>query len=352
MADGNRTENATPRRLFKARQEGNVPRSRELSAALVLMTVVLYLWWGPQNWIAGWHIAPFVRLLETGARGDLYGPHANSHLGHLASLRMGRASPGSNLDGSGGRELWTGRIRDFAGALDSQTGTAESPSRTWKALFAFGAIQGLLKSLIPMSFVLYFGASLLFRECDPCPSDVTYGNQLFLDLHAHAGVRNRGWKAALVFSLWAGFDALLSYFNYGQQHRMTQQEVREDFKETEGHPAIRGRIRRLQRDMRRRRMMRDVSRATVVVTNPTEFAVALEYKPETMAAPVVVAKGRNFDPLRNRLSGRRAGSGYRWWRTYLSLRRSAALRKLASQFLPNCTLQSRKSWPSSIEVRD
>jgi flagellar biosynthetic protein FlhB len=70
--------------------------------------------------------------------------------------------------------------------------------------------------------------------------------------------------------------------------------VREDFKEMEGHPAIRGRIRRLQREMRRRRMLRDVARATVVVTNPNEYAVALEYKPETMAAPVVVAKGRNL----------------------------------------------------------
>jgi flagellar biosynthetic protein FlhB len=75
---------------------------------------------------------------------------------------------------------------------------------------------------------------------------------------------------------------------------MTRQEVREDFKEMEGHPAIRGRIRRLQREMRRRRMLRDVARATVVVTNPNEYAVALEYKPETMAAPVVVAKGRNL----------------------------------------------------------
>jgi flagellar biosynthetic protein FlhB len=75
---------------------------------------------------------------------------------------------------------------------------------------------------------------------------------------------------------------------------MTREEVREDFKETEGHPAIRARIRRLQREMRRRRMLRDVARATVVVTNPNEFAVALEYKPESMGAPVVVAKGRNL----------------------------------------------------------
>jgi flagellar biosynthetic protein FlhB len=102
------------------------------------------------------------------------------------------------------------------------------------------------------------------------------------------------WKGALVFALWSGVDLLFARLNFERQLRMTRQEVREDFKEMEGHPAIRGRIRRLQREMRRRRMMRDVARATVVVTNPNEYAVALEYKPETMAAPVVMAKGRNL----------------------------------------------------------
>jgi flagellar biosynthetic protein FlhB len=168
-----------------------------------------------------------------------------------------------------------------------------NPVTNLQKLFSLAAIQGLLKSLVPMSFVLYFVVSLLNRDWThilqlsrlAVNSSLSFMFTLVFEL---------AWKGALVFCLWAGFDVLLSRFNYGQQHRMTQQEVREDFKETEGHPAIRGRIRRLQRDMRRRRMMRDVARATVVVTNPTEFAVALEYKPETMAAPVVVAKGRNL----------------------------------------------------------
>ena len=109
----------------------------------------------------------------------------------------------------------------------------------------------------------------------------------------------------MVFILWSGFDVLMARFNFERQLRMTRQEVREDFKEMEGHPAIRGRIRRLQREMRRRRMLRDVARATVVVTNPNEYAVALEYKPESMAAPVVVAKGRNL--LAQKIKRKRAG---------------------------------------------
>jgi flagellar biosynthetic protein FlhB len=75
---------------------------------------------------------------------------------------------------------------------------------------------------------------------------------------------------------------------------MTKQEVREEMKDLDGNPATRGRMRRLRRAMLRKIMARDVARATAVVTNPTHYAVALEYRPETMAAPVVVAKGRNL----------------------------------------------------------
>jgi flagellar biosynthesis protein FlhB len=75
--------------------------------------------------------------------------------------------------------------------------------------------------------------------------------------------------------------------------KMSKQDQKDEYKEMEGHPAIKQRIRRLQRQTRRRRMLKDVERAAVVITNPTEFAIALEYRME-MDAPVVVAKGRNL----------------------------------------------------------
>jgi flagellar biosynthesis protein FlhB len=74
---------------------------------------------------------------------------------------------------------------------------------------------------------------------------------------------------------------------------MSRQELMDEFKETEGNPATKGRIRRLQRQARRRRMLEDTKRAVVVITNPTEYAIALEYSP-AFPAPVVVAKGRNI----------------------------------------------------------
>jgi flagellar biosynthetic protein FlhB len=75
---------------------------------------------------------------------------------------------------------------------------------------------------------------------------------------------------------------------------MTKQEVRQESKDTDGNPQTRGRLRRLRRELLRKSLQKDIKRATAVITNPTHYAVAIEYRPETMAAPVVVAKGRNL----------------------------------------------------------
>jgi flagellar biosynthetic protein FlhB len=147
--------------------------------------------------------------------------------------------------------------------------------------------------LVPSAFVLYIALAIMVRDWGQILQMCRVGVRPSLGWML-SRIFEISWKGGLVFILWSGFDLLLARMNFERQLRMTRQEVREDFKETEGHPAIRGRIRRLQREMRRRRMLRDVARATVVVTNPNEYAVALEYKPETMAAPVVVAKGRNL----------------------------------------------------------
>jgi len=168
-----------------------------------------------------------------------------------------------------------------------------NPANNLGKLFSLNGLQSLLKSLIPSGFVLYIAVGIMVRDWSQILGLSRVGARSSLGwMLAH--IFEISWKGCLVFILWSGFDVLISRLSFERQIRMTRQEVREDFKEMEGHPAIRGRIRRLQREMRRRRMMRDVARATVVVTNPNEYAVALEYKPESMAAPMVVAKGRNL----------------------------------------------------------
>jgi flagellar biosynthetic protein FlhB len=86
-------------------------------------------------------------------------------------------------------------------------------------------------------------------------------------------------------------DYLFQFWSFERSIRMSRQELKEETKQTEGDPLIRSRIRSLQRSLARRRMMSDVPKADVVITNPTHLAVALMYRSETMGAPVVVAKG-------------------------------------------------------------
>ena len=95
-------------------------------------------------------------------------------------------------------------------------------------------------------------------------------------------------------------DLLRTRLKYNRDLRMSKQEVKEESKENEGNPQIKAHIRRLRRSMVRKQMMANLTKATVVVTNPTHFAVAIQYDMESMASPLVVAKGKNYLALRIR----------------------------------------------------
>ena len=101
------------------------------------------------------------------------------------------------------------------------------------------------------------------------------------------------WKSALVLLAWALVDYFLTWRKSESDMRMSREEMRQETKDSDGNPQIKMRIRRLQRQMRRQLMLRETEKATVVVTNPTHFAVAILYEMD-MGAPVVVAKGRNL----------------------------------------------------------
>jgi flagellar biosynthetic protein FlhB len=167
-----------------------------------------------------------------------------------------------------------------------------SPAAKLGQLFSITALRGLVKSLLPAAAVTWLAVGCLRRD--------------WVSLVGLAGLSARGlcgfaarrvfevaWKSALVLLLWSVADYLFERQHLSSELRMSRQEVIDEYKETEGNPVIKGRIRRLQRQVRRRRMLADTKRAAVVITNPTQYAVALEYAPG-MAAPVVVAKGRNL----------------------------------------------------------
>jgi flagellar biosynthetic protein FlhB len=106
------------------------------------------------------------------------------------------------------------------------------------------------------------------------------------------------WKAAMVFVVFGAIDLFRQLRRHKQDLRMSKQDIREEMKELEGNPQMKARIRRIQRDRARKQMMKEVPKATAVVVNPTHFAVAIKYDLDSMAAPRVVAKGKNYLALR------------------------------------------------------
>ena len=105
-------------------------------------------------------------------------------------------------------------------------------------------------------------------------------------------------RIAVAYAVLASADFLYQWWDYERQLRMSKQEIKEEFKQTEGDPQVKGKIKELQRKMAQSRMMQNVPQADVVIRNPTHFAVALRYKPEKDSAPVVVAKGQDSLALR------------------------------------------------------
>ncbi len=167
-----------------------------------------------------------------------------------------------------------------------------NPSTRLGQLLSLPSLGRLLKSLLPGTAIAWLAASLILRDWAGI-SRLTHLSVAGLGAFWMVHLREIAWKSTLVLLLWSGVDYLIERQKHESDLRMSRQDLMDEYKETEGHPTVKARIRRLRRQVLRKRMLEDTKKASVVITNPNEFAVALEYRPE-MAAPVVVAKGRNL----------------------------------------------------------
>jgi flagellar biosynthetic protein FlhB len=300
MADhGGKTEQPTQRRLEKARKEGQFPSAREFVAALQFMLFLALLGMGGARWFQGFREATR-SLLELAFAGEL-APETLSHmvwalfqrqflplvLAGAAVLTMTLAVRLATT-----RFGWSlKKLSPDPARLNPLSRLKDLPRHNWNAL-----IEALI--LLPV----FLGAVYLIAR-DKLETFLS----LPLTSVEHAAGFIAGslmelfWKAAGVFLIFGSVDLLRQLRRYRQELRMTKQEIREELKESEGNPQMKARIRRIQRDRARRQMMKEVPKATAVVVNPTHFAVAIKYQLDTMAAPVVVAKGKNYLAHRIRL---------------------------------------------------
>jgi flagellar biosynthetic protein FlhB len=292
MADSQRTEQPTPRRLQQARQEGQIPLSRDLTQAVQFALAVAALGWGSGALIQGFEqcqrgliIAAFRRDLALGHLSGIIAELLRGPLRVMASagavlllssfgmhlLQTGFAITPKRLHMDFSRLSPAGRLRELPG---------ENLRETIKALVLFPVFAWVCWAVIGPNLE---GLLRLPRQ-SPASAAALVG----------ASVQSLLGQAALALLALGAWD----YFRQRQrlygQLRMTKQEVRQEQKDLEGNPLIKARFRRLQREMMRRRMISRVPKSSVVITNPAHYAVALEYHLETMRAPVVTAKGQNY----------------------------------------------------------
>jgi flagellar biosynthetic protein FlhB len=168
-----------------------------------------------------------------------------------------------------------------------------NPANNLKQLLSLAGFSRVLRSLLPSGVIFYLAFRLILNDAPRILHAARLSSRASLSLVGGLCF-HVAWQSSLVLLAWSGVDYLLQRHTFEKSLRMTKQEVKQESKDTDGNPQVRGRFRRLRRELLRRSLQKDMKRATAVITNPTHYAVAIEYRPGTMAAPVVVAKGRNL----------------------------------------------------------
>ena len=285
-----RTEQATAKRRTDARKKGQVARSREIPTVMILLTGLSVLFfWGSSMYqqLSLLMVKLFSQVgtlpLDPVSFQSLTWEIFASLAVILAPILLGVAAAAvlSNYIQVGSLFSWEAVQPDFAkinpwkglGRLFSRQAAAELA----KSIFKFAIIGWVAYATIRAEWVQIVSlwnleAGQIFRYV----GQVSF--QLFL-------------KTVLVMAALAGLDYAFQRWSYEKSLRMTRREVQDEFKQTEGDPLIKSRIRSIQRELARRRMMAEVPKADVIITNPTHLAVALQYQYKDMSAPKVVAKG-------------------------------------------------------------
>ncbi|TKC89247.1 flagellar type III secretion system protein FlhB [Trinickia terrae] len=298
-SDLEKTESATPRRLERAREEGQVARSREL-ATFALLSAGFYGAWSMAGPIGG-HLQAMMRsaftfnhaaVLDTSKM--LIGAGSASMEGFYAILPILALTGAAALLAPmalGGWLLSTKSLQPKFDRLNPLNGLGR--------IFSLNGPVQLGLSLVKTIVVGVIGGTAIWNHKDDIVALATLPLNEAIASAMHLIAVCCGMTVAGMFVV-AALDVPYQLWTYHKKLRMTKEEVKRENRENEGDPHVKNRIRQQQRAMARRRMMSAVPKADVVVTNPTHFAVALQYTDGEMRAPKVVAKGVNLVAARIR----------------------------------------------------
>jgi len=289
MADSSKTEKPTAQRRRKAREKGQVARTRELPGVLGCGAALVIFSWQSSAAVQQWQ--GFLRAALDMSGSEARAPEATLFL--WSGWQVVRWTAPSMLG------AWvvatTASIMQGGLVFSADTLTPKlerlSPINKLRQMFSLSGLSGMLKSLLPFAAILYLGIGVFQQHWSELVLASSLQLRSFTSL-VFKLVFEVTWKSLLVLLAWSGVDYFLTWRKLEGDLRMSRQELRQEHKETEGDPAIKGRIRRLQRQVRRQQMLKATETATAVVTNPTHFAVAIRYE-RNLPAPIVVAKGRD-----------------------------------------------------------
>ena len=289
-----RTEKPTAKRKKDAREKGQIPRTRDLSQAASMAAVIGTLVWTGSAGLSRVRAAMADSLELMGDQpveivaGTMFGIVASSGL--TLAYFCGPMAAMVTLAVVGSQAVQGGWV--FAPKALKPDLSRLNPANGLKKLGASRGWVDMLKTMSIVAVVTYFAFQAVTamladgpRLAMLTPTDAA--------LRAWDAARTLMWQAILLLLVVALGDYGLQRWRHNTQLKMTKREVKDDLRLQEGSPETKARVRRIQRDIARRRMLADVKKATVVITNPTEYAIALEYHRETMPAPRVLAMGRN-----------------------------------------------------------
>ncbi len=301
-----RTEQPTPRRLEQAREKGQVVRSRELTTMAVLVVAAAGVFLMGPGIVRG--MAGLLRWGLSQAPAGLADPWRLPALMEYAALESLRIlAPFFVLIVAAAlvAPLALGGWSFAAEALSFKPERMD-PVQGLKRILGPRGLMELAKALAKFLVVAAVALWLLWTQMDTL---LELGREEITAALRHTGglLEHSFLVLCMALVLIAGVDVPFQLWEHGRQLRMSRQELKDEFKETEGRPEVKSRIRNLQREVAQRRMMEELPKADVIVTNPTHYAVALRYAPESMSAPRVVAKGADLIAARIRDTAREHG---------------------------------------------
>lgn len=297
-----KTEEATPRKLAEARKKGDVAKSPDVASALSLLgaAAVLLLAGGPFAGMMAESLLPFIAQPHTmmGALDAGAGVEIGMRALWAAAPFLGALALAVILGGVGGNLAQSGLI--FSAEKMKPSWKKVSPLEGFKRIFGPDGLMNFVKTFVKLLAVVAVCWMVLRPHLRELENMAAMSPASILPFTRDLAV----WLMASTLAFLAvtsGADYLWQRMRFAKRMRMSREELKEDYKQSEGDPHVKARLKQIRMQRSRKRMMQNVPKATVIVTNPTHYSVALRYEPDKGdAAPVCVAKGVDNLALRIR----------------------------------------------------